>query len=140
MENTKQSLEWSGTSPLAYRYNCGLCPYCGRLQKDETMNKFDWAVEALKAGYYYMKVFGNSMTPLIESGSRVALLDTKDYKVGDVVICKVKGNWLVHKITKIAADGRYMISNNKGYDNGWTKKVYGRVVEVNGKPFGRPIG
>ena len=31
------------------------------------------------------------------------------------------------------------IRNNKGRDNGWTNKVYGRVIESDGKSFGRKV-
>lgn len=104
------------------------------------MSKFERAVEVLRVGKdATMKVFGNSMMPLIESGSSVTIRNTKDYEVADVVVCKVKGRWMVHKITRIASDGRYMISNNKGHDNGWTRQIYGRVIAVNNEPFGRPI-
>ena len=77
------------------------------------------------------------MKPLIESCSNLTFRATDDYTTGDVVMTKVKGRWMVHKITKIGADGRYMISNNHGHDNGWTRQVVGRVIKVNGEPFGR---
>jgi phage repressor protein C with HTH and peptisase S24 domain len=90
-----------------------------------------------EAGETSLKVSGNSMSPLIKTKSLLVLKKTNDYRVGDAVLCKVKGNIYVHKITRIDAEGRYLISNNKGHDNGWTKNVYGRVVKVNGDPFGR---
>lgn len=103
------------------------------------MSKYERAVEALSAGRdHTMKVFGNSMQPMIESGSELTFRKTDDYQIGDVVLSKVKGRWIdAHKITKVDAAGRYMISNNKGWDNGWTTKIYGRVIQVNGNPFGR---
>jgi phage repressor protein C with HTH and peptisase S24 domain len=92
-----------------------------------------------EAGETSLKVSGNSMSPLIKTRSLLVLKKTNDYQVGDAVLCKVKGNIYVHKVTRIDAEGRYLISNNKGHDNGWTKNVYGRVVKVNGDPFGRKI-
>lgn len=77
------------------------------------------------------------MKPLIESGSNLTFRATDDYTINDVVMTKVKGRWMTHKITKIAADGRYMISNNHGHDNGWTRQIFARVIEVDGKTFGR---
>jgi len=63
----------------------------------------------------------------------------EDDKIGDVVLSSVKSRWIdAHKITQIDAQGRYLIANNKGFENGWTKKVFGRVISVNGQPFGRP--
>lgn len=81
-----------------------------------------------------MKVHGNSMLPLIKSGSTLTFEPCDDYEVGDIVFCKVRGRFIdAHKITKKDLMGgtyRYMISNNQGYDNGWTKQVYGKVVKV----------
>lgn len=80
------------------------------------------------------------MVPLIYTKSKLTFRATDDYQVGDVVFCKVKGRFIwAHKITKHGADGRFMISNNKGYDNGWTTQVYGRVIAVNGASFGRLV-
>ena len=87
-----------------------------------------------------MKVFGKSMLPIIQSGSKLTFKATNDYQVGDVVFCKVKGRYIdAHKITKVDAQGRFMIANNKGWENGWTRQIYGRVVEINGQPFGRAL-
>ena len=88
-----------------------------------------------------MRVFGNSMRPMILTKSVLTYAKTDDYQVGDVVICSVKGKPIdAHKITKINSDGRYMIANNRGRENGWTRRIYGRVIAVNGESFGRPIG
>jgi SOS-response transcriptional repressor LexA len=105
------------------------------------MNKYDRALAALEqTGVHSMKVFGQSMKPKIESGSLLTFHKTDDYQVGDVVLSRVKSRFIdAHQITKIDAEGRYMISNNRGRDNGWTKKIFARVVKVNGKPFGRAL-
>lgn len=101
-------------------------------------NKYERTLGALDAGKdAKMSVFGNSMMPLIKTKSVVTYRRTEDYQIGDVVLVKMKGNYLTHKITKI--DGkRFLISNNKGHDNGWVRTILGRVIEVNGEPFGRP--
>jgi SOS-response transcriptional repressor LexA len=106
------------------------------------MNKYRRTVAALERGEdHTMKVFGQSMLPMIRSGSALTFRKTDDYQIGDVVLSKVKGRWIdAHKITKIDAEGRFLISNNKGWDNGWTRKVFGRVIAVNGEPFGRSSG
>jgi hypothetical protein len=112
----------------------------GREAPEWWVNKYEVAIEALNRGEKHkMTVHGPSMKPLIESGSNLTFQKTDDYQVDDVVMTKVKGNWMVHKITKVGADGRYMISNNKGRDNGWTRKIYGRVVAKDNKPFGRKV-
>lgn len=106
------------------------------------MSNYEQAVEILASGRdHTMTVSGNSMLPLIESGSALTFRKVADYRVGDVVFCKVKGRWIgAHKVTKIDAEGRFMIANNKGFENGWTKQVFGRVIAVNGAAFGRPAG
>lgn len=103
------------------------------------MNKFQVARAALAEGMEpTVKIFGSSMEPLIEPGSLATFRKTDDYQVGDVVLAKVKGNWCVHKIAKTdEGKGRFMIANNHGHENGWTRNVYGRVIKINGKEFGR---
>ena len=91
-----------------------------------------------------MKVIGRSMLPLIKSHSKLTFRATDDYVVGDVVFCKVKGKKGsrfidAHKITKIDSQGRCMIANNRGRENGWASQIYGRVIAVNGESFGRCI-
>lgn len=75
---------------------------------------------------------GNSMRPRIKSGQLVTVSqDLTALEVGDVVFCKVKGNFYVHLLSAIDGD-RYQISNNRGRVNGWTKKdkIFGRVIRV----------
>lgn len=75
------------------------------------------------------KVFGQSMKPILESGSFLIFEKHANYEVGDIVFCKVRGRYIdAHKITKIDSQGRYMISNNHGHDNGWTGQIFGKVV------------
>ena len=108
---------------------------------EKIMQKYERAVAALDEGKEHtMKVIGNSMLPIITSGSSLTFRKDSTYEIDDVVLTKVKGRWFdAHKITKIDTKGRYLISNNKGWDNGWTRKVYGRVIAINGEPFGRRI-
>ena len=74
---------------------------------------------------------GNSMQPRIESGNLVTISPIKiDINVGDIVFCKVSGNYYIHLVTAKDTDGRYQISNNKGFINGWTKTIYGKVVKI----------
>lgn len=75
-----------------------------------------------------MKCFGNSMLPILSNPSTCHYVKQEAYEVGDIVFCKVKGRYIdAHKITKIGADGRYMIANNHGYENGWTRNIFGKV-------------
>lgn len=75
---------------------------------------------------------GNSMVPLIKSGQEHLLepVQIEDVKVGDIVYCKVRGNFYTHLVKAIDPKKGCQIGNNKGRINGWTKQVYGRVVEV----------
>lgn len=75
---------------------------------------------------------GNSMVPLIKSGQDHKLTPVKweDVKVGDIVYCKVKGNFLTHLTKAIDCTKGCQIGNNKGGINGWTKQVYGKVIEI----------
>lgn len=77
-----------------------------------------------------MKCFGNSMTPILKSGSVLTFRRFSDYSVGDIVFCKVRGRYIdAHKVIK-KDNGRYLIGNNHGHLNGWTRIIYGKVIEV----------
>ena len=79
-----------------------------------------------------MKVCGNSMTPIIKSGTMLTFKAFDEYEIGDIVFCKVKGRWIdAHKVTKKSSRG-YLISNNHGWDNGWTKRIFGKVIQIGG--------
>ena len=75
---------------------------------------------------------GNSMVPLIKSGQKHILAPTKweDCEKGDIVYCRVKGNYYTHLVYAKQEDKGLLIGNNKGRVNGWTKKVFGKVIEV----------
>jgi hypothetical protein len=84
-----------------------------------------------------MRPRGNSMHPRIKSGELVTIeplenLDTPLRK-GDMVLCQVRGSQYVHIISAIRVKmdvTQYQISNNHGKTNGWTSKVFGKVVKV----------
>ena len=75
---------------------------------------------------------GNSMTPIIESGSLLTFIPiTIEYlKVGDVCFCKVKGRLMTHLVTAKNEKKGVQISNNHGFVNGWTKSVFGKCIKV----------
>lgn len=75
---------------------------------------------------------GNSMIPLIKSGQEHKLAPAKweDVNVGDIVYCKVNGNFYTHLVKAKDEQRGVQIGNNKGGINGWTKQVYGKVIEV----------
>ena len=94
------------------------------------MNKFERLRYALETtGTGRMKAFGQSMMPILKSGSLLTFCRQADYDTGDIVFSKVKGRYIdAHKIVKKDANKGYLIANNHGHENGWTRVVYGRVV------------
>jgi len=82
-------------------------------------------------GVTVMKVFGNSMTPIIKSGSTLTFQRFDDYEIDDIVFCRVSSRYIdAHKVTSKNKERGYLISNNHGYDNGWTHRIYGKVVKI----------
>jgi hypothetical protein len=72
------------------------------------------------------------MKPKIKSGQQVTISpDLTSLEIGDVLFCKVKGNFYVHLLTA-TKDEQYQISNNHGHINGWISKnsIYGKIIKV----------
>ena len=91
-----------------------------------------WKVEKLLAGETIIsKEPGNSMLPLIKSKQPVKIKPCtwEDVKPGDIVYCKVKGNLYTNLVKAIDPKKGAQIGNNKGRINGWTKNVYGIIIE-----------
>jgi len=93
----------------------------------------NWKIERLLAGETIVsKEGGNSMLPIIASMQPVKIKPVKweECEVGDIVYCKVKGNIYTH-LVKAKNDKRgCLIGNNRGKTNGWTKNIYGKVIEI----------
>ncbi|HEY6902513.1 MAG TPA: S26 family signal peptidase, partial [Puia sp.] len=71
------------------------------------------------------------MLPILKSGSLLTFIRAADYNIGDIVFCKVKGRYIdAHKITKTDQSKGYLIANNHGFENGWTKIIYGKVIQA----------
>jgi len=93
-------------------------------------------VQALLVGQTIkFRPHGNSMVPRIYSGQLVTVapvIEDTPIVPGDVVLCKVNGNQMLHKVTAIGSDGRYQIGNNHGHINGWCtrKNVFGVLIAV----------
>src|SRR3990167_6550754 len=75
---------------------------------------------------------GNSMFPLIKSGqqNKLAPATWQEVEVGDIVYCKLGCNFYTHLVKAKNEQRGVQIGNNKGGINGWTKQVYGKVIEV----------
>ena len=71
--------------------------------------------------------FGHSMKGKIKSGQLVTVKPFDSYLVGDIVLCGVRGRDFLHLI-KGKKDNSYLIGNNIGGINGWTTKIYGKVI------------
>jgi SOS-response transcriptional repressor LexA len=95
------------------------------------MNKYErLKVELETTGRGKMKAFGSSMLPILKSGTHLTFEKATAYKPGDIVFCKVKGRYIdAHKIVKTDANKGFLIANNHGFENGWTRTIYGKVVE-----------
>ena len=75
---------------------------------------------------------GNSMLPRIKSGQKHRLVSCNwmECQIDDVVYCRVRGRLITHKVWAINETRGLLIGNAKGFKNGWTKSVYGKVVEI----------
>lgn len=75
---------------------------------------------------------GNSMVPLIKSGQehKLAPITLEECNEGDIVYCKVKGRFYTHLVKGKNLEKGLLIGNNKGGINGWTKQVFGKVIEI----------
>lgn len=72
------------------------------------------------------------MVPLIKSGQEHVLAPStwEECSDGDIVYCKVKGNFYTHLVKAKNNEKGLLIGNNKGGTNGWTKQVYGKVIKI----------
>jgi hypothetical protein len=96
-----------------------------------------WAsgyIEKLRAGQTVsFRPRGNSMVGKIESGQlcTVTPVDPATLKVGDIVLCKVRGREYLHLVKAIQGQ-RFQIGNNRGRINGWVSggAIFGRCIKV----------
>jgi hypothetical protein len=90
-------------------------------------------IERLKAGETIVsREPGNSMVPLIKHRQPVRLAPAtwEEVEPGDIVYCRVKGNVYTHLVKAKNEKRGVLIGNNRGGTNGWTKQVFGKVIEV----------
>ena len=93
----------------------------------------NWKLDKLEKGETFItSEKGNSMVPLIKSGQEHKLAPAKweDVEAGDIVYCKISGKFFTHLVKAKDTKRGCQIGNNKGNINGWTKQVYGKVIEV----------
>lgn len=92
-----------------------------------------WKIEKLLNGETFItKEKGNSMVPIIKSNQEHKLAPAKweDLEIGDIAFCKVKGSLYTHLVKAKDINKGVLIGNNKGGINGWTKQVFGKVIEI----------
>lgn len=92
-----------------------------------------WKIEKLLNGEAFItKEKGNSMVPIIKSNQEHKLAPAKweDLEIGDIAFCKVKGSLYTHLVKAKDINKGVLIGNNKGGINGWTKQVFGKVIEI----------
>jgi hypothetical protein len=67
----------------------------------------------------------------IESGQKVTVspVDPKTLKIDDIVLCTIKGKHFLHLVKEIDQD-RFLIGNNKGSINGWTRQIHGILTRT----------
>lgn len=83
------------------------------------------ALAALSAGRAVrVQVFGGSMRGRIEAGDFVTLAPPGDrvLQVGDVVLVRWRGNYLLHLVVELEG-ARLSIGNNLGKRNGWVDRA-----------------
>lgn len=93
----------------------------------------NYKLEKLQNGETFVtREKGNSMVPLIKSNQehKLSPVNWEDCEVDDIVYCKVKGNFYTHLVKGKSPEKGLLIGNNKGGINGWTKQVFGRVIEI----------
>src|SRR5947209_14338672 len=96
-----------------------------------------WAAQyiaKLKAGETVsFRPRGHSMKGKIDSGRlcTVAPVEAAALRVGDVVLCKVRGREYLHLVKAIQGQ-RFQIGNNRGHINAWVTAgaIFGRCVRV----------
>jgi len=93
----------------------------------------NYKLEKLQKGETFLtSEKGNSMVPLIHSGQehRLAPATWEEVETGDIVYCKVRGKYYTHLVKAKNSERGVLIGNNRGHENGWTKQVYGKVIEI----------
>lgn len=94
-------------------------PYIAKLNNGETVS---------------FRPRGHSMKGKIESGQLCTvepISQEDELAVGDIVLCKVRGNQYLHLIKAITGK-RFQIGNNRGKVNGWigSNSIFGKCVRV----------
>lgn len=98
------------------------------------MSWANYYIERLQAGETIrFRPSGHSMTGKINHRDLVEVRPLGEYipKVGDIVLCSVRGRHYLHLVGAIH-DNQYQIKNNRGLINGWVRinKIFGVVTAI----------
>lgn len=104
-----------------------------RIDSRYQMNKYHKAIEDLKIkGETTFKAFGNSMLPIIKSGSTLTFRPAVEYQIGDIVFCKVRGRFIdaarVLRKETYYETFRYEVGTST-IKYGWTRQIYGKIIK-----------
>lgn len=71
------------------------------------------------------------MSGRVESGQlcTVAPVRPEDVSKDDIVLCRVRSNEYLHLVKAVDGD-RFLIGNNHGKINGWTRAVFGKLIQI----------
>ena len=97
------------------------------------MNQRLTKAERLQAGEIIVsRESGNSMVPVIKHRQpvRIAPATWEEVEKGDIVFCRVRGHYYTHLVKAKNEKRGCLIGNNTGHNNGWTKAVFGKVIEI----------
>lgn len=124
--------EYPTQATFKYNWTSDYSPISNHLISLNNMNKYHRLRQALESeGVGKMKCFGQSMLPILKSGSLLTFRKQSEYKVGDIVFCKVRGRFIdAHKVVKTHPHRGYLIANNHGHENGWTRTIFGKAVSA----------
>jgi hypothetical protein len=93
-----------------------------------------WAYRAARVGEtVQFRPRGHSMTGKVNDGQLCTVIPIGDavIAVGDIVLCRVKGNHYLHLVKAIQGE-RFQIGNNRGGINGCVtrRQIFGRLSAV----------
>lgn len=96
------------------------------------MSKYEHCkAELAKGNEAKMTCFGNSMLPILKSGSTLTFKACDSYEIGDIVFCKVKSRYIdAHLVVAKDVNKGYLIANNHGFQNGWTRQIFGKAIKA----------
>ncbi len=86
-----------------------------------------------------VRAHGHSMSGRIEDGSLVEirpLLQDEEVVPGDIVLCRLRGNEILHLVKAVRGSDQYLIANNHGHVNGWVSRgaIHGKFAGVVDEP------